>query len=59
MNQSEDKTRDKHLTCDCCHNEIPLSAALTPEGLDYVRHFCGTECFEKWRKQKKEDTSMK
>lgn len=55
MNQSKDK--DKHLSCNVCHNEIPLSAALTPEGVDYVHHFCSKDCFEKWRKHQKEESS--
>jgi hypothetical protein len=54
MNQAKEK--DKHLTCDSCHNEVPLSAALTPEGMDYVHHFCGTDCFEKWKKQEKDQS---
>jgi hypothetical protein len=53
MGQSKEK--NSQLTCDCCHNEVPLSAALTPEGMDYVRHFCGTDCLEKWRKQQKKE----
>ena len=53
MEQSKEK--NEHTTCDCCHDEIPLSAALTPEGIDYVHHFCGIDCFEKWRKQQKNE----
>lgn len=26
--------------CECC-KDIPLDAALTPEGSEYVVHFCG------------------
>ncbi|HGT2644412.1 TPA: DUF3330 domain-containing protein [Legionella pneumophila] len=37
--------------CATCCKEIPESAAATVEGADYVRHFCSTECYEKWQKQ--------
>lgn len=37
--------------CETCCKQIPLSAALTPEGADYVRHFCGVDCYEKWLKK--------
>lgn len=30
--------------CVCC-KEIPLDAAFTPEGAEYVEHFCGLECY--------------
>ncbi len=34
------------VACSVCQKEIPLSAALTPEGMDYVGEFCGIECYE-------------
>ncbi|TLK04259.1 DUF3330 domain-containing protein, partial [Pseudomonas aeruginosa] len=36
------KTTDSTTTscCVCC-KEIPLDAAFTPEGAEYVEHFCG------------------
>lgn len=56
MNKSND-----HPTCqcDCCHQDIPLSTALTPEGMDYVYHYCGEDCFEKWKKMKREEEKKK
>lgn len=35
------------LSCEVCCKEIPKSAALTVEGADYVRYFCGVECYQK------------
>ncbi|WP_250130306.1 DUF3330 domain-containing protein [Escherichia coli] len=32
--------------CVCC-KEIPLDAAFTPEGAEYVEHFCGLECYQR------------
>lgn len=34
------------ITCAACFNEVPLSAAFTPEGAEYVGHFCGIECYQ-------------
>ena len=34
------------IACDVCRKEIPLSAAFTPEGAEYVEHFCGIECYQ-------------
>nr|CAC80083.1 Urf-2 protein [Pseudomonas sp.] len=33
--------------CECC-KDIPLDAALTPEGSEYVVHFCGLECYQRF-----------
>lgn len=33
--------------CECCR-EIPLEAALTAEGAEYVEHFCGLECYQRF-----------
>lgn len=41
------------VTCAACMAEVPASVAKTYEGPDYVHHFCGLECFEKWRAQAK------
>ena len=47
MNVNEPST----ACCVCC-KEIPLDAAFTPEGAEYVEHFCGLECYQRfhtWR----------
>lgn len=41
----------QQVSCSLCHKEIPLSAALTPEGADYAGHFCGIECYEQFTRQ--------
>lgn len=33
--------------CKCCR-EIPLDAALTAEGAEYVEYFCGLECYQQF-----------
>lgn len=37
------------VACDVCLREVPLSEAVVPEAADYVAHFCGLQCFEKWK----------
>ena len=32
------------VSCEQCCSDIPLSA----ENKDYVQHFCGIECYERW-----------
>ena len=41
-----------HVSCDICLKEIPLDEASSFEAVDYVVHFCGLECFSKWKEQK-------
>jgi hypothetical protein len=38
-------------TCQTCLREIPESEALSDEAVDYVSHFCGLDCLQRWRKQ--------
>jgi hypothetical protein len=40
-----------HVACDMCMKEVPLSEATVTEATDYFMHFCGLECFEKWKNQ--------
>ena len=47
------ETESQKIPCSVCRKEIPLSAALTPQGADYVGHFCGIECYEQFTTKKK------
>jgi len=49
-------TKDKPIehesvTCEVCLKEVPVSEATVPEASDYFVHFCGLECYEKWKNQ--------
>jgi hypothetical protein len=46
-----DSTEDEKVSCDVCRKEIPLSEAKAFEAVDYVAHFCGLECYAKWKQQ--------
>jgi EAL domain-containing protein (putative c-di-GMP-specific phosphodiesterase class I) len=41
------------IACCVCCKEIPLDAALTPEGAEYVEHFCGLECYQRFQARAK------
>ncbi len=51
---------DETIKCDVCLKEVPLSEAKNAEASDYVAHFCGLDCYDKWLKKSededKEDT---
>ena len=38
------------LNCDVCMKEIPSESEEYFETDEYVRHFCGIECYTKWKK---------
>lgn len=51
MSQEKEQSQEIKVECQVCLKEVPLSEAKSQEATDYVLHFCGLECYEKWRKQ--------
>lgn len=49
-----EQTGQQTVNCKVCLKEIPASAAQSSECEDYVAHFCGTECYDKWEHPQKE-----
>ena len=45
------KSNEEHVHCDVCMKEIPASEAKSAEATDYVAHFCGLDCYEKWKQK--------
>jgi hypothetical protein len=41
------------VVCKTCGKEIPKSAAITPEGVNYAMHFCGPECLGRWKEEER------
>jgi nitroreductase len=41
----------KTESCYTCLKQVPKSAANSFEGDDYVRYFCGNDCYAEWKKQ--------
>ncbi|MCK4742427.1 MAG: DUF3330 domain-containing protein [Sulfuriflexus sp.] len=44
------------VSCEVCLKEVPASEARIEEASDYVRHFCGMECYNKWRHLAEKDS---
>ncbi len=50
MTTKDNAAETKTVACDVCLKEVPVTEAVVPEATDYVAHFCGLECYEKWKK---------
>ena len=48
-----DELEEVLLDCDICMNEIPVSEDNSDEARDYVIHYCGIECYQRWRESGK------
>ena len=54
MKESEKLTETEKVACEVCLKEVPHSETEMEEVSDYVVHFCGLECYEKWHKEKED-----
>jgi hypothetical protein len=52
MSENMNPKEPEHVSCDLCMKEVPIDVANSFEATDYVVHFCGLECFEKWKQKK-------
>lgn len=48
MAKTDTTEKEGVVACEVCLKEIPRSTARSLEGPDYVYHFCGSQCYEKW-----------
>ncbi len=39
------------VSCAVCLKEIPTDQASKVELEDYVRYFCGLDCYQKWQEE--------
>lgn len=51
MPTSDKLVEVKLIACEICMKEVPITEAIVSEAVDYVMHFCGLECYEKWKNQ--------
>jgi hypothetical protein len=49
MTEIKKPTQYGKVACEICLKEVPTSEAKSEEASDYVFHFCGLECYEKWK----------
>ncbi len=52
MITSDKPVEVEQVACAICLKEVPRTEATVPEAADYVMHFCGLECYEKWKNQR-------
>ncbi|QDX80624.1 hypothetical protein B9N43_04810 [Denitratisoma sp. DHT3] len=45
------------VTCEECRKEIPNSAAMVSEVVDYVAYFCGLDCYQEWRQRRPDEAA--
>ena len=49
MTEKPTPKEPESLSCEICLAEIPESVAMSSEADEYAQHFCGVECYSKWR----------
>ena len=55
MDKSNQEQPKEGLACEICLKEIPASEVKSEEANDYVAHFCGLDCYDKWKSQNEPD----
>ena len=51
MNENKINSDNEKVECQVCMKEVPISESKSEEATDYVLHFCGLECYSKWKEQ--------
>ena len=51
MSEHEKPAQEEKVECNVCMKEVPVSEAKSEEAADYVVHFCGLDCYNKWKQQ--------
>ena len=52
MEQNPTQPESEMIACEVCLKEIPRDLASASESAEYVHHFCGEACYEKWKASK-------
>lgn len=55
MNDKITPHEPQTVSCDLCLQEIPASTGKTMEADDYIYHFCGIDCYEKWQSKQQDE----
>ena len=59
MNIKTDTTKTELISCDICMKEFPSEDAKISEIDDYVMHFCGLDCYDKWHNKVDQEKTIK
>ena len=57
MADNDKMTEEERIACEICLKEVPISEAKSEEASDYFIHFCGIDCYTKWKEQEKPDNN--
>ena len=57
MVEQKKPTQGELVACEVCLKEIPISESKSVEATDYVVHFCGLDCYSKWKEQNEKEES--
>lgn len=49
VNDIKEAVESEKIACEVCLNDIPVTEAKSEEATDYVVHFCGLDCYDKWK----------
>jgi len=49
VSEHKKPAQEEKVECKVCLKEVPISEAKSEEATDYVAHFCGLECYTKWK----------
>jgi hypothetical protein len=52
MFKDNKQVKPERVACDVCLKEVPKSEAMSPDATEYMVHFCGLDCYEKWKNTK-------
>ena len=50
-----ERNTDVLLDCEICLSEIPESVGHNAEADEYVSHYCGLECYQRWQESQKSE----
>lgn len=50
--RSQEQEAGGYVQCGYCRRDIPRSVAMRTDADDYVRHFCGPDCYAQWKKER-------
>lgn len=57
MTENNKTSQNETIECEVCLKEIPKAEAKSEEATDYVIHFCGLDCYSKWKEEGKNKES--
>ena len=52
MTRAARPVEPERVSCEVCRKEVPESESVAPEAGDYLIHFCGLACYDKWKQMR-------